>query len=135
MPFRKNGLASWGMPSFHLLWWGKCLRKVRGKKKLTINSSLSMAITSLVPSPSRVLGPKPSANTNVQKHTPPRSFRSPTPNGDPRAAPVSHMESLRRNHRAAGISERSSKLILSGWSKRTTSSSQSGWKEWSCRCN
>ena len=108
--------------------------KSEEREKLTIDSSPSMAITSLVPSPSPVLGQKPSANTDIQQHTP-GSFRSPTSNGDPRAAPVSRMEGLRKNHRAAGISERSSKLILSGWSKGTTSSYQSGWKKWSCWCN
>ena len=93
--------------------------KSEEREKLTIGSSPIMAITSLVPSPSRVLGPKPSANTDVQQHTS-GSFRSPTPNGDPRASPVSRMEGLRKNHRAAGILERSSKLILSGWSKGTS---------------
>ena len=113
---------------------GKVPPESEERGKLTIDSSPSMAITSSVPSPPRVLGQKPSANTYVQQHTP-GSFRSPTPNGDPRAAPVSRMEGLRKNHRAAGISERSSKLILSGWSKGTTSSYQSGWKKWSCWCN
>ena len=79
-------------------------------------------------------GSKPSTNSNVQQHTP-RSFRSLPPNGDPRAAPVSRMEGLRKSHTAAGISERSSKLILSGWSKGTSSSYQSGWKKWSCWCS
>ena len=113
---------------------GKVPPESEERGKLTIDSSPSMAITSLVPSPPRVLGQKPSANTDVEQHTP-GSFRSPTPNGDPRAAPVSRMEGLRKNHRAAGISERSSKLILSGWSKGTTSSYQSGRKKWSCWCN
>ena len=103
-------------------------------ERLTTDSSPSMAVTSLVSSPSRVLGPKSSTNSDVQQHTP-RSFRSPPPNGDPRAAPVSHMEGLRKSHTAAGISERSSKLILSGWSKGTSSSYQSGWKKWSCWCS
>ena len=66
------------------------------REKLTIDSSPSMVITSLVPSPSPVLGQKPSANTDVQQHTP-GSFRSPTPNGDQSAAPVSCMEGLRKN--------------------------------------
>ena len=104
---------------------GKVPPKSEEREKLTIDSSPSTAITSLAPSPSRVLSQKSSANTDVQQHTP-GSFRSPTPNGDPRAAPVTCMEGLRKNHRAAGISERSSKLILSGWSKGTTSSYQSG---------
>ena len=81
----------------------------------------------------RLLGQKPSANTDVQQHTP-GSFRSSTSNGDPRAAPVSRMEGLRKNHRAAGISKRTSKLILSGW-RKGTSSYQSGLKKWSCWCN
>ena len=75
---------------------GKVPPKSEEREKLTINSSPSMVITSLVPSPSPVFGQKPSANTNVQQHTP-GSFRSPTPNGDPRAAPVSRMEGLRKN--------------------------------------
>ena len=68
----------------------------REKLMITIDSSPSMVIRSLVPSPSPVLGQKPSANTDVQQHTP-GSFRSPTPNGDPRATPVSRMEGLRKN--------------------------------------
>ena len=98
---------------------GKVPPESQEGESLTIDSSPSMAVTSLVPSPSQVLGPKPGTNSDVQRHTP-QSFWSP-PNGDPRAAPVSRMEDLRKSHRAAGISERSSKLILLGWSKGTSS--------------
>ena len=128
---KRDGLPGICFPS--ICSGGKVPPKSEEREKLTIDSSPSMAITSLVPSPSSVLSQKSSANNDVQQHTP-GSFRSPTSNGDPKAAPVSRMEGLRKNHRAAGISERTSKLILSGWSKGT-SSYQSGWKKWSCWCN
>ena len=66
------GFLGYALPPFALV--GKCLQKVRREKRLTIDSSSSMAVTSLVPFPSRILGPKPSTNSDVQRHTP-RSFR------------------------------------------------------------
>ena len=49
-------------------------------------------------------------------------------------ASVGCLEGLRCQHLAAGLSERSSKLILAGWSRGTNTTYQSGWKRWHSWC-
>ena len=50
------------------------------------------------------------------------------------SAAVGRLESLRCQHLAAGLSERSSKLIRAGWSGGTNTTYQSGWKRWHSWC-
>ena len=80
----------------------------------------------IVLSHSRVLGPRPVLTpvyNNILQD--PFSHLHPIPKGQLQLTTWNIM----RNHRAAGISKGSPKLILAGWSKET-SSYRSGWKEW-----
>lgn len=63
-----------------------------------------------------------------------RSIREEASSSAPASVTVSHLESLRDQHLAAGFSERSSRLILTGWSKGTNTVYQSGWKRWHSWC-
>ena len=47
---------------------------------------------------------------------------------------ASRMESIRRQHSAAGVSGDTSALLLAGWSRGTNSTYQTGWKRWSSWC-
>lgn len=46
----------------------------------------------------------------------------------------SRVESVGKQHRAEGVSEKASSLIISGWSKGTNATYQSAWKKWCCWC-
>ena len=59
-----TGFLGYAFPLFALV--GKCLQKVRREKASLLIVAPVWAVTSLVPFPSRVLGPKPSTNSDVQ---------------------------------------------------------------------
>ena len=48
--------------------------------------------------------------------------------------PISRLESLRKCHTAANLSERASEPIVSGWSKGANTAYQSGWNKWASWC-
>ena len=96
-------------------------------------NSTSVASTGMVPHPAEMPNRVSSSITEtptvvirpVQQATPPISER---------AATASRMEGIRQCHTAAGISGRTSGLILAGWSKATNTAYQSSWGRWNCWC-
>ena len=60
--------------------------------------------------------------------------RQASSDGSPQVV-VSRLETVRKRHKANGISEEASKLIASGWSKGNNVAYQSAWDKWSSWCH
>ena len=89
----------------------------------------TMVVSIPPPAPNRLSSVAPSSPGPSE-----RPIREKAPPIASTSAAVGRLESLRGQHLAAGLSERSSKLIRTGWSGGTNTTYQSGWKRWHSWC-
>ena len=115
----KGGYA---FPPFALI--GRCLQKVREERATLVLKAPTWSAQAWYPA---LLEPLIS-DPLLLAHRPIQQI---PPNG--RSA-ISRLESVRRQHNDMGVSERSSKLIMAGWSTGTNTAYQSAWKRWCSWC-
>ena len=98
------------------------------------SSCADMENTALVPSTPGDAGGISSPVTNIQVSTE-GSIQQGSPLTRKKAVAVSRLESLRQHQATGGISGKASRLLLSGWSKGTNATYQSGWSKWAGWCD
>ena len=98
------------------------------------SSCADMGNTALVPSTPGDAGGISSTVTNIRVSTE-GSIQQGSPLTGKKAVAVSRLESLRRHQVTGGISGKASRLLLSGWSKGTNATYQSGWSKWAGWCD
>ena len=127
-----TNVEGYAFPPFPLL--GRCLQKVRQEQSTLIIVALIMASTGVVSTPSGTASPASSVAPKPPI-LPQRPLRAATPTINDGTTSTSRLESFRNNHLADGISSRSSRLILAGWSKGTNIAYESARKKWVSWCS
>ena len=124
MPFVSVGRTKedYAFPPFALI--RRCLQKVREERATLVLVAPMWSVQSWYPALLELLISNPlllPKGRNLLTDLP--------PNG--RSA-INRLERVRRQHNDMGVSDRSSNLIMDGWSTGTNMAYQSAWKRWWC---
>ena len=120
-----------GICPFYLV--GRCLQKNSVRRQFPADGGSCAAKSSQVSSVDREPCRNPNINADAGGSSQ-RPIKQASPHDGTRKTAVSCVESVGKQHRAEGVPEKASSLIILGWSKGTNATYQSAWKKRCCWC-